>query len=154
MNLISQLLSAADILLERDITSKSRLFSEVGRHFQQRYGLAPEQAVEGLSTREALGSTALGNGVAIPHARIAGLHQVLAAFIRPALPMQFDAPDRKPVSNFLVLLVPEEATEQHLQILADIAHLFSDRYFREQLQRCSTPNDVCQLFCDWPSARG
>jgi nitrogen PTS system EIIA component len=154
MNPIAELLSADDILLECDITSKSRLFDEVGRHLQQRHGLPQAQVVESLNAREDFGSTAVGNGVAIPHARIAGLHQAVAVFIRPKLPMQFDSPDRKPVSDILALLVPEHATEQHLQILAGIAHLFSDRRFREELRCCSKPSDVCRLFSDWPPSRG
>lgn len=151
MNLIAQLCPAEDILLARDIASKVKLFDEVARHFEQRHGLPARDSVASLSAREALGSTGVGNGVAIPHARIAGLHKVVAAFVRPKVPIPFDAPDRKPVSDLLVLLVPEEALQEHLQILADIAYLFSDRRFREQLQLCVGPEDVSRIFRDWSS---
>jgi PTS system nitrogen regulatory IIA component len=151
MNLIAKLCPAEDILLARDIPNKARLFDEAARHFEQRHGLPAREVVDSLKTREALGSTGVGNGVAIPHARMAGLPHVVAAFIRLKTPIQFDAPDRKPVSDVLVLLVPAEAMHEHLQVLADIAHLFSDRRFRDQLHLCAAPADVSRIFSDWPS---
>src|SRR5471032_1134511 len=79
MNPVSQFLSAGDILLDVDALSKTRVFEEVGRLFEQRHGFAQAQVVENLSAREKLGSTGLGQGVAIPHARIKGLRQAVAA---------------------------------------------------------------------------
>ncbi len=89
-------------------------------------GLPQAQVVESLNAREKLGSTGLGQGVALPHARIKNLPQAVAAFVRPKLPIPFDAPDAKPVWAMLVLLVPEHATEEHLQILAELAQMFGD----------------------------
>ncbi len=151
MNPISKLCAVEDILLARDISNKDRLFDEVARHFEQRHGLPAKQSADSLNAREALGSTAVGNGVAIPHARLAGLQHVVAAFIRPKVPIPFDAPDRKPVSDILVLLVPEEALQEHLQVLAGIAHLFSERRFRDQLHSCGSPLEVSRIFSDWPA---
>jgi len=151
MNLIATLCPVEDILLARDMANKSRLFDAIAQHVEQRHGLLARDTVDSLCAREALGSTAVGNGLAIPHARIAGLQQVLAVFVRPRIAIAFDAPDRKPVSEVFALLVPEEALQQHLQILADIAYLFSDRRFRDQLRLCSTAEQVSRLFCDWPS---
>ena len=151
MNLIAKLCPVEDILLARDISNKGRLFDEVARHFEQRHGLPARESVESLAAREALGSTAVGNGVAIPHARMSGLQHVVAAFIRPKVPIPFDAPDRKPVSDILVLLVPEDALQEHLQVLAGIAHLFSERRFRDQLQSCGTPLEVSRIFSEWLS---
>ncbi|HXZ97212.1 MAG TPA: PTS IIA-like nitrogen regulatory protein PtsN [Burkholderiales bacterium] len=149
MNTIAQLLSPEDILLELDASSKKRVFEEVGRLFERRHGLAQAQVVECLEAREKLGSTALGKGVALPHARIKNLRQVVAAFVRLKVPIPFDAPDGKPVSDILVLLVPEQATEQHLQLLAEVAQMFCDRPFREQIRTCADLGSVCQLFADW-----
>ncbi|HEY8027658.1 MAG TPA: PTS sugar transporter subunit IIA [Burkholderiaceae bacterium] len=151
MNQIAKLCPAEDILLARDIRNKGQLFDVVARHFEQRHGLSVKDVDDSLNAREALGSTGVGNGVAIPHARMAGLQHVVAAFVRPKVAIAFDAPDRKPVSDVLVLLVPEEALQEHLQILADIAHLFSDRRFRDQLQACAGPDEVSRIFRDWPS---
>ena len=150
MNAVAELLSPDDILLDLDVASKKRVFEEVGRLLEQRHGLAQTKVVESLSAREKLGSTGLGQGVAVPHARVKGLHQALAAFVRSRFPIPFDAPDAKPVSEMFVLLVPEHANEQHLQILAEVAQLFVDRAFRERLRMCVDARAVYQLFADWP----
>jgi PTS system nitrogen regulatory IIA component len=150
MNAVAELLSPDDILLDLDVASKRRIFEEVGRLLEQRHGLAQTKVVESLSAREKLGSTGLGQGVAVPHARVKGLRQALAAFVRLRFPIPFDAPDGKPVSEMLVLLVPEHANEQHLQILAEVAQLFVDRAFRERLRMCVDARAVYQLFADWP----
>jgi nitrogen PTS system EIIA component len=152
MNLIAQLLSPEDILLDVDASSKKRVFEEVGRLFERRHGLAQAQVVDSLSAREKLGSTGLGHGVAIPHARIKGLPKAVAAIVRTRLPIPFDAPDGKPVSDMVVLLVPEQATEEHLQILAWIAQVFADRQFRQRLRMCVDAASVSRLFADWPQS--
>ena len=149
MNLIATLCPLEDILLGRDIANKNRLFDEIAHHVQQRYGLSERDTFENLSAREALGSTAVGYGVAIPHARMAGLDQLVAVFIRPVSPIPFDAPDRKPVSAVFALLVPEQAQQEHLYALADCARLFSERSFREQLGACTNAAEVSRIFSDW-----
>ena len=99
-----------------------------------------------------LGSTGFGLGIALPHARIKSLPQPVAAFVRLKLPIPFDAPDAKPVSHMVIFLVPEHATEHHLQMLAEIAQMFGDRHCREQLRSCDSPDAVCRLFSDWPQS--
>jgi nitrogen PTS system EIIA component len=152
MNLIAQLLSPEDILLDVDASSKRRVFEEVGRLFERRHGLAQAQVVDSLSAREKLGSTGLGHGVAIPHARIKGLPKAVAAIVRTRLPIPFDAPDGKPVSDMVVLLVPEQATEEHLQILASVSQMFADRQFRQRLRMCVDAAGVSRLFAEWPQS--
>lgn len=149
MNLIATLCPVEDILLGCDIASKSRLFNEVARHLQERHGLPSAALIDALNAREALGSTAIGQGLAIPHARMVGLHNVVAVFVRPRTPIAFDAPDRKPVSDVLVLLVPEQAQQEHLQILASIAQMFSDRQLREQLHTATNAVEVSRIFSQW-----
>ena len=145
----AQLLSSADILLDLDVSTNARALEEVGRLFEQRHGLPREEVIESLSAREAMGSTGLGLGIALPHARIKNLPQPVAAFVRLKLPIPFDAPDAKPVSHMVILLVPWHATEQHLQILAEIAQMFGDGPFREQMRSCDNPDAVCRLFSGW-----
>jgi PTS system nitrogen regulatory IIA component len=149
MNPVAQLLSPEDILLDLDVSTKKRVFEEVGRLLERRHGVVQTQVVESLSAREKLGSTGLGQGVALPHARIKHLRQAVAAFVRLKLPIPFEAPDGKPVSEMLVLLVPEHATDQHLQLLAEVAQMFCDRGFREQLRTGVDPGGICHLFADW-----
>jgi PTS system nitrogen regulatory IIA component len=152
MRTIGQLLSPADILLDLDVSTKKRVFEEVGRLFEQRQRLPRAQVVEGLTAREALGSTGLGLGIALPHARIKNLLQPAAAFVRLKLPIPFDAPDAKPVSHMVIFLAPEHATEHHLQMLAEIAQMFGDERFRERMRSCNDPDALCRLFSDWPQA--
>jgi PTS system nitrogen regulatory IIA component len=149
-NVIGRLLSPEFVLLDLDVSSKRGLFEQVGRLLEEKLGFNQAQVVKSLSAREQLGSTGLGSGVAFPHARIKGLPQAVAAFVRTHLPIPFDAPDEKPVSEILVLLVPEKATQQHLQLLASAAQMFGDRQFREQLRMCSDVDAVSRLFADWP----
>lgn len=150
MNQIALLLSTARIRLDLDVTSKSRLFEEVGQLFAATLELDAECIVGSLSKREMLGSTGLGQGMALPHARIKGLTQPVAVFARLSPPIPFDAPDGKPVSDLLVLLVPEQATEVHLQLVAEAAQMFGDRRFRERLRKQSDVASAYRAFVDWP----
>ena len=141
-NALAGVLAAEDILLDCDATTRERAFACVATALGSHHGLAAQDIVEGLETREALGSTALGQGVAIPHARLTGLKRAIAAFVRLRAAIPFDAPDGKPVSSLLVLLVPEGATDAHLELLAQAATLFCDRAFRDRLSRCAAAPEI------------
>ena len=122
MKSIGQLLSPANILLDLDVSTKKRVFDEVGRLFEQRHGLRRAQVVEELIAREAVGSTGLGLGIALPHARIKNLSQPAAAFVRLKLPIPFDAPDAKPVSHMVIFLAPEHDLSVHCGLFHLDAH--------------------------------
>ncbi len=149
MSQIAELLPAANILLDLDAASKPRLFDAVGELFERNQGLARKLVVDSLLAREKLGSTGLGQSVAIPHGRIKGLDTAQGAFVRLASPIAFDAPDGKPVAQVFVLLVPEHATEQHLQLLSELAQMFSERPFRERLAAAGDGGSVHALFAAW-----
>jgi PTS system nitrogen regulatory IIA component len=149
---ITDLLRPQDILLDIDVSSKSQLLDEIGRHMERQHAMPREWVVVALARREQVGSTGLGEGVAIPHARIKDLDRVQVAYIRLKSPLPFDAPDGKPVTDVLVLLVPKQATEEHLAILADASRMFSDRRFRDRLQLCRNAQEVERLFHAWPAA--
>jgi PTS system nitrogen regulatory IIA component len=146
MNPLTNLLSADQVLLDLEASSKKRVFEQAGMLFENRLGLARSIIFDSLFAREKLGSTGLGQGVAIPHGRIKGLKQAVGAFLRLATPVPFDSPDGRPVDLLFVLLVPEQATEQHLQILSELAQKFSDRAFREKLHVVAEALDVVALF--------
>lgn len=146
MNPISQILSPAQILLDLDASSKKRVFEQAGQLFEGQLGLARSVIFDSLFAREKLGSTGLGQGIAIPHGRIKGLKQAAGAFIRLANPVPFDSPDGRAVNLLFVLLVPEQATEEHLQILSELAQRFADRAFRESLQNAPDAAAVLALF--------
>jgi len=133
MNLIVPLLPPDHILLDVEISSKKRLFEYVAELFETRMALSHDAVFDSLLAREKLGSTALGHGIAIPHGRIKGLKQASGALLRLRTPIAFDAPDNAPVALLFVLLVPVQATDQHLQILGELAQMFSDKHLREAL---------------------
>src|SRR3989304_6284965 len=114
MSLIAKLLPPSNVLPDLAASSKKRLFEQVGLLFENRHGVAKAVVYDSLFDRERLGSTGLGQGVAIPHGRIKGLKEALAAFVRLAQQVPFDAPDGKPVNLVFALLVPVHATERHL----------------------------------------
>ena len=149
MNLIAQLLTPSHVIVELDATSKKRVFEQVGLLFENHQGIARSTVYDALFAREKLGSTALGLGVAIPHGRIKGLKKAVGAFVRLATPVQFDAPDGKPVDLVFVLLVPEAANEQHLQLLSELAQMFSERAFREKLAAAPDAAALSTLFAAW-----
>jgi len=146
MNPLANLLSVEQVLLDLEASSKKRVFEQAGMLFEARLGLARSTIFDSLFAREKLGSTGLGQGVAIPHGRIKGLKQAVGAFLRLANPVPFDSPDGRPVDLLFVLLVPEQATEQHLQILSELAQRFSERPFREKLQVAPDPAAIVALF--------
>ena len=149
MNQIASLLHADKVVAGLDASSKKRVFEQVGLLFENHQGLARSTVYDALFAREKLGSTALGLGVAIPHGRIKGLKHAAGAFVRLAVPVQFDAPDGKPVDLVFVLLVPESANDQHLQLLSELAQMFSARSFREQLQAAADGPALLSLFAAW-----
>lgn len=152
MNLIAKLLKADDVLVGLDASSKKRVFEQAGLLFENRYGIARSAVYDALFAREKMGSTGLGQGIAIPHGRIKGLREARGAFLRLANPVQFDAPDGLPVDLVFVLLVPEAANEHHLQLLSELAQMFSDKGFREQLSAAPDPAAAYALFAQWQSA--
>ncbi len=151
MNLISKLLLPDNILLDTESSSKKRVFERVGLLFENNQQIARSTVFDSLFAREKLGSTGLGQGVAIPHGRIAKLREATAAFIRTSNPIPFDAPDGQPVNMIFVLLVPERATDLHLQILGELAQMFSDSDFRDKLNACTDAASMYQLFHHWNS---
>lgn len=149
MNLIAQLLPESNVIVDLEATSKKRVFEQVGLLFENSLHIARSQVFDSLFAREKLGSTGLGQGVAIPHGRIKGLREAAAALIRIKEPIPFDAPDGLPVNIACVLLVPEKATDQHLLILSELAQMFSDKNFREKLLKSQDAKEIHQLITDW-----
>lgn len=152
MNQIADLLSPSSIVLELDVASKARLFEAIGGVFSRNGNLDTATIATSLAAREKLGSTGLGQGIAIPHGRIKGLKQARGAFARLREPVAFDAPDGKPVSQVFVLLVPEQATDLHLQLLSELAQMFSEKAFREKLAAAASAEDLLALFRAWEPA--
>jgi PTS system nitrogen regulatory IIA component len=152
MNRLSAILPAEQVLVAVDATSKKRAFEEAGLLFESLHGLNRALITDSLFARERLGSTGLGHGVAIPHGRIKGLKQPLAAVFQLANAIGFDAPDEQPVQLMIFLLVPEAATQKHLEILSEIAELLSDATLREKMKSSDQTASLHQLIATWQSA--
>ncbi|MDD5295781.1 MAG: PTS IIA-like nitrogen regulatory protein PtsN [Rhodocyclaceae bacterium] len=149
MNLIANLLPPANVLIDLEASSKKRVFEQAGLMFENNQGIARSTVFDSLFAREKLGSTGLGQGVAIPHGRIKGLREAVGGFMRLATPVPFESPDGKPVNLLFVLLVPEQATEHHLQLLSELAQMFSDKAFREELAAAPDTAALHSLFTHW-----
>jgi PTS system nitrogen regulatory IIA component len=149
MNSIAKLLPQANVIIDLDVSSKKRVFEQVGLLFENNNNIARSQVFESLFAREKLGSTGLGQGIAIPHGRIKGMKEATGAVVRTKQPIPFDAPDGQNVSIIFVLLVPDRATDMHLQILSELAQMFSDKAFREQLLAAPTAAELHRLITQW-----
>ena len=153
MNALTNLFTPDCIALDIPAKSRADAFAAAGELFTKQTGIDSSSVVEFLNAREDLGSTALGAGVAIPHGRVKGLKQPSAAFMRLQSPIEFAAPDSEPVSTLIFLLVPEKATQQHLEILSSIAQLLSDAGARQTLSTATDPVKVCELLQRWGTAK-
>ncbi len=149
MNLIAKWLAPANVVAGADIVSKKRLLEEAGRLIEGSHGVSATEVFDSLFSREKLGSTALGYGIAIPHGRIKGLKEAVCAFFRLATPLDYDAPDGMPVDLVFVLLAPATATDQHLQILAELAQMLSGKSVRERLRAAPDAESLYRLICEW-----
>ena len=145
MNQLTQILTPENTLLDVNATSKKRAFEQAALLFENNQGIARSVVFDSLFSRERLGSTALGHGVAVPHGRISKLKQATAAFMRLANPIPFDSPDGQNVQLLIILLVPESATQQHLEILAEVARILSNDTIRHQLLSENDPAKIYDL---------
>lgn len=145
MNLSSRILPPGNIILDLPATSKKRAFEHAGLLFENNQGVARMSVFHSLLARERLGSTALGHDVAIPHGRLKDLREPHAAFIRLANPIRFDANDGRTARLLFFLLMPEAATQTHLDLLAGIARLLSDSQVRQTLAQSTDPQQIHQL---------
>jgi PTS system nitrogen regulatory IIA component len=144
--LIHDLLSPERISLDLHAGSKKRLLELISEKLAENSSeLNQREVFDSLITRERLGSTGLGEGVAIPHGRVAGIHHVEAAFFRLVKPLAFEAADGKPVDVLFALAVPEECGEDHLKLLAHIAELFSQPGFVDAVRNAETPATLLKL---------
>lgn len=153
MNRLASILTPAQVLAQVDVTSKKRAFEEAGLLFENLHGLSRALVTDSLFSRERLGSTGLGHGVAIPHGRIKGLKAPMAAVLQLSQAIGFDAPDDVPVSLLIFLLVPEAATQKHLEILSEIAELLSDASLRTRLSSCTDSAELHSLIAGWQSSQ-
>ena len=153
MNRLAAILPVEQVLVGVDATSKKRAFEEAGLLFESLHGLSRALVTDSLFARERLGSTGLGHGVAIPHGRIKGLKSPMAAVFQLAKAIGFDAPDEQAVKLLIFLLVPEAATQKHLEILSEIAELLSNGRTRDDMISSATASSLHDLIDKWLPAK-
>jgi PTS system nitrogen regulatory IIA component len=153
MSRLTRLLSPEKVIVDLSVTSKKRLFEQIGLLFENLHGIERGRVFDSLFARERLGSTGLGDGVAIPHGRIKGLREAQAAVVRLSTPIAFDAPDGKPVSLLIFLLVPEHSTDEHLETLSEVAELLSDRSMRQMLMQEPESQRIFDRLTIWEPCR-
>ena len=151
MNIIGRILSSDDVVVGLDVPNKLRALEEAAVILERRHKVSHAPVLRALWRREQVGSTGLGHGIAVPHARITGICEPIVLFVRMKSAIEFHAPDRKPVSLLFVILVPEHANDEHLKILATVSEMFSNKTFRHRLEATEEPAAIQSLFSEWTS---
>ena len=147
---VTELLDIERISCADDVGSKKRLLEQMSQLIANgQTELSQDQIFDSLISRERLGSTGLGHGVAIPHARLQNSDKTLAAVIKLRRGVDYDAPDHQPVDLLFALLVPENSTEEHLQLLAQLAEMFSDTDFVGKLRAANDTDALYQTLRSW-----
>lgn len=147
---ISDILDEQRTRLDVDAASKKRILETLSELLAAALDVGDgtpdsHSIFEGLLAREKLGSTGLGHGVGLPHARMSGVQRPVGALLRLANAVDFDSPDRAGVDLVFALLVPEESTNEHLQLLAQLASRFSDDDLRDALRGSQSPGQALAL---------
>ncbi len=147
---ITELLTPARVACGAEAGSKKRVLERLGAlAVADIPDLTPTEAFDSLVARERLGTTALGNGVALPHGRLAGARHATGALLTLAQGIDFDAPDGRPVDLLFALLVPAAHTEEHLDVLAGLARMFSDARVCAALRGCTSGAGLLAAVADW-----
>jgi nitrogen PTS system EIIA component len=153
MNLLSSLLPLSNVELDIPADDKRSALECAARIFEDNQGVSATKVLDSLMAREQLGSTGLGKGVAIPHGRLRGLKRAAAAILRLEHAIAFDSPDGSPVRLLVILLVPEHATQQHLEILSELAQMLSEGSMRERLLAVAQPAALLETVAAWEPIR-
>lgn len=147
---LSQFINVNRIKKGIDVQSKKRALEELSHLItQDQTQLNSTEIFESLISRERLGSTGVGYGVAIPHGRIKNCESITGALIQLNQGVEFDAMDNQPVDILFALIVPEESTDEHLQVLALLASMFNDENFRQDLRQSQNEEEIYQLLTHW-----
>ena len=145
-DLLAGLLTVDRVLYDIPISSKKRLLEELALLLSKdSRSLDKDTVFRTLTERERLGSTGIGGGIALPHGRLNGISQCVAAAIKIREPLDFDSLDEQPVYLAIALLVPADASKQHLQVLAGLARLFSETKRRERILKAEDAKDLYEM---------
>ena len=139
---IADLIVPDRVIVPMHVSDKAQLLRELSRRTARLLPIDPQAIVDALQAREVLGSTGIGHGIAVPHARMKGLQQMFGVFARLERPIDFDAIDGQPVDLVFLLLVPDRAGNEHLAALAAVARQLRDRKVAAQLRAVATRGEL------------
>jgi len=147
---LSELLTTDRVVCNLSTQSKKRALEEISELISRGESrVTINEVFDSLLARERLGGTGIGHGVAIPHGRLKNTDMTIGAFIKLENAVDFDAIDNQPVDLIFALLVPENSTQEHLQVLASIAGMFNDEQTRDKLRQADSAEQLYQIICDW-----
>ena len=149
---LRDILAPSNVIARLDAPSKKNILQSIADHAAGSIGRDPHAIFDILWEREKLGTTGVGNGIAIPHGRLEGLTRVQALFARLAQPVSFDAIDEKPVDLVFLLLAPQDAGADHLNALATVSKLLRDARLCDQLRKASDSAALYKLLTETPVA--
>jgi len=150
---IQDILPADGIKVIAAASSKKRLFHDIGNMAESCFGLDHSVVVDALVEREGLGPTGVGQGVALPHARLPMLRQVCGLFVRVKKPLDFDSVDRQPVDLAFALFAPEDAGVEHLKALALVSRTLRDESICAKLRANEDPTTIYTILTEATSAQ-
>ncbi|MCP4335909.1 MAG: PTS IIA-like nitrogen regulatory protein PtsN [Gammaproteobacteria bacterium] len=142
---ISALLSPQKIFIDTEVSSKKKLLELIANITADQTRLPESIIYSNLLNRERLGSTGLGQGFAVPHARLPDLEKTVGCFFRLKQPVNFESPDNLPVDLVFTIIIPQEATEEHLLILSSLARVFSDADICEAIREASSKEEIQRI---------
>jgi nitrogen PTS system EIIA component len=142
---ISALLSPQKIFIDTDVSSKKKLLELIANIAADQTQLSESIIYTNLLNRERLGSTGLGQGFAVPHARLPDLEKTVGCFFRLKQPVNFESPDNLPVDLVFTIIIPQEATEEHLLILSSLARIFSDADICEAIRAATSKEEIQRI---------
>lgn len=147
---LSDLINVDAVACDIDVSSKKRALEQLSELISQNQTqVTPGEVFDSLLSRERLGSTGIGHGIAIPHGRMEQSEQAIGAFVRLSQAVDFDAIDGQPVDLLFALIVPAESTQEHLQILSLLASMFNDAAFRDKLRQAKDNQALYNLLTEW-----
>ena len=145
---LSKLLGPGAVRIMGQMTGKKRLFQELGEVAAQAYGLNAATAIDGLQERESLGPTGVGNGIALPHARLEGLERITGVFIRLEKPLEYESVDRQPVDLVFGLFAPKDSGVDHLKALALVSRTMRDAGICAKLRANTDPTKLYAILTE------
>jgi len=147
---LSDIISVNRIASGIDVQSKKRALEKLSELIaQDQPQIDAVNIFDSLIARERLGATGVGYGIAIPHGRIKNCEKITGAFIQLSQGIDFNTVDNKPVDILFALIVPEESTNEHLEILALLASMFNQENFRSKLRSCKNEEEIFQCLTEW-----